>query len=72
VTDRVGAITVILEKDWRADDVQAVINALKMIRGVADAMPEVTSVTDAIARVRVRREMIDKIFGAINNNPEES
>lgn len=72
MTDRVGAITVILEKDWRADDAMAVINALKMIRGVADAVPEVTSVTDAIARVRVRREMIDKIFGTINNNAEEA
>ena len=36
MTDRYNILTVALEKDLRDDDAQALINAIKMMRGVAD------------------------------------
>ena len=36
MTDRVRTLTVLLDRDMRTDDVEMVVNAIKMIRRVAD------------------------------------
>jgi len=35
MTDRVRTLTVTLDRDYRTDDVQAVINGIQMIKGVS-------------------------------------
>jgi hypothetical protein len=35
MTDRVRSLTVTLDKEYRVDDVEAIVNAIKMTRGVA-------------------------------------
>jgi len=61
MTDRVIAYTVILDREIREDDAEAIENALKMVKGVA----QVAQVADAgtyFALETARREMLQKIM----------
>lgn len=62
MTDRVKGFTVALDKDIRIDDIEHIINAIKMVKGVSDVQPLITDSGDFIARVRVRQEFIAKMF----------
>lgn len=41
MTDRHSGYLVVLEADLREDDAQAVIDALRMVKGVADVIPHI-------------------------------
>jgi hypothetical protein len=62
MTDRYNAFVVVLEQDIREDDAQAIINAIKMVKGVLDVTPHTASFEDAIATTRVRQELIEKVY----------
>lgn len=62
MTDRYHSLTVVLEKDIRSDDAEAIIEAIKMIRGVLDVTPHVADATSWMAQTRVRRELGEKIW----------
>lgn len=62
MTDRLNALTVVLEKDMREDDAKAVINAISQIRGVLSVIPNVTDMRDHIAQERARREIGVKLM----------
>lgn len=62
MTDRIHALTVVLDKDYRDDDVQAIIQAIQMTRGVLDVRPHVTDISDHTARERAKSELRQKIF----------
>lgn len=62
MTDRHCGYVVVLDKDVRADDSQAVIDAIMMIRGVIDVRPVVSDPVTHSAEVRVRRELQLKIL----------
>lgn len=57
MSDRIKALTISLDKDYRDDDVEAIINAIKMVRGVADVSPILATSDDWLARSRVRHEL---------------
>lgn len=60
MTDRISYLTVALARDIRDDDVELVIDAIEMIRGVSGVKMHVSDQTDYAARNRVRRE-----YGAV-------
>ena len=63
MTDRIDSLTVVLDKDYRDDDVQTIVNAISMIRGVSLVTPRVVdNVTDHVARERARNEVREKIM----------
>lgn len=65
MTDRHAGYIVTLAEDWRDDDAEAIINALRMIRGVADVSPIVADYDLHIAEVRARdawRKRIHKLL----------
>jgi len=66
MTDRVKGFTVTLEKDIRIDDVEVILNAVKMIRGVAHVEPSIKTSDDHFARERVKMEMREKIWRIID------
>ncbi len=68
MTDRVKGFTVTLEQDIRIDDVEAILNAVKMIRGVAHVEPSISTSEDHFARERVKMEMREKIWRIIDEN----
>jgi hypothetical protein len=63
MTDRIHALTVILDQDYRDDDVQSIIQAIQMTKGVLDVKMHVTDISDLTARERVKHEMQMKILG---------
>jgi copper chaperone CopZ len=62
MSDRYNAITVVLEKDTRDDDAQDIIAALKMVKGVADAKPNIVNVDSFVSDTRARQELGSKLF----------
>lgn len=61
MTDRVKGAYVSFDHDIRIDDVETVLNAIRMIRGVSDVTVEglVTNPDDYFARDRVANETLD-------------
>lgn len=63
MTDRIKALTVVLEEDYRDDDVENIITAILMVRGVLDVTDRyIDSIEDHIAYSRVRRELGEKLI----------
>lgn len=62
MTDRIKGLTVSLEKDIREDDVQPIVDAIIMIRGIADVKLHVTNPDDYMARKQVKEELRSMIF----------
>ncbi len=53
MTDRIHALTLTLDQDIRADDVEGLVTALKHMRFVADVQPHVANMEEHTARMRV-------------------
>ncbi len=62
MTDRFNALVVVLDRDYRSDDAQAILDAIRMIKGVVAVEGNVLKPDDFIARVRVREEIREKIW----------
>lgn len=62
MTDRYNALTVVLECDTRENDAQAIIEAIRMLRGVQYVQPHVANLEQAIATSRVRTELMKKLW----------
>jgi tRNA uridine 5-carbamoylmethylation protein Kti12 len=57
MTDRIQHLTVILDQDYRTDDVEDIITAIKMIKGIsAVERGAVVEYEDHMARERARLE----------------
>lgn len=65
MTDRLKGLTVTFEHDIRVDDAEAVISAIKMIKGVLSVDPLVSNHEQHIAEARVRHELGRKILKVI-------
>ncbi len=66
MTDRIDALTVVLERDTRDDDVEALVNAIKQMRNVADVALNVADVTSYSARARVQSELGPAFFQVLH------
>jgi len=62
MTDRIKGFTVALDNDIRIDDVEFIMNAIKMIKGVNNVESLVSDSSDFIARSRYKSEVQAKIF----------
>ena len=65
MTTRVKSLTVVLDKDMRDDDVQEIIKAVEMVKGVSLCIiqpTDVFSLEDELARMRVKRELAEKLY----------
>lgn len=67
MTDRVKGFTVTLEHDIRVDDVEMILNAVRMIHGVAHVEPSITTMDDHMNRQVIRMEMRKKLFNALED-----
>lgn len=61
MTDRIKGLTITLDKDYRDDDIQKLIDAIHLLHGVASVTPSVVTLEDHMARERVRNEFREKI-----------
>jgi hypothetical protein len=62
MTDRHAGYVVTLEANIREDDATAIMDALKMVRGVLDVRPVAGDVMLTVAEARARRDMQDKFY----------
>ena len=62
MTDRYNALTVILEKDIREDDAEALLNAIRQLRGVLSVTGNVANLDNHIIEKRVKIELIKKLL----------
>ncbi len=61
MTDRINAITVVLEKDFRDDDCESILTALRMTKGVLSVTPNVANESDHIAELRARQKLHEQL-----------
>lgn len=66
MTDRINGVIVTFSKEIREDDAEAVLNAIKMVKGVLTVKPIVSGYEQHIAEERVRRELTDKLFKVLH------
>lgn len=65
MSDRYNALVVVLEKDMRDDDAQAIINSIRMIRGVLSVEPKVVDIQVHVAEMRARADLGQKILRVV-------
>ena len=62
MTDRYNTLTVVLEKDIRDDDAEALLTAIRQLRGVLSVSGNVADLTAYMAEERAKRELGDKLW----------
>lgn len=62
MTDRIKGLVVTFDRDIREDDVEGIINAISLIKGVIGVDKSVVNINDRLNRVRVQSEIRDKIW----------
>jgi hypothetical protein len=67
MTDRLKGVTVTFNADIRDDDAEYIINAIKMIKGVLDVTPSISTGDDYMNRIRIQSEMEKRIFDALRS-----
>lgn len=65
MSDRIKTITVVLERDTRTEDCEAILNAIRMTKDVLSATPNVADGMEHMAVGRKRREMRNNVWKAI-------
>lgn len=65
MTDRVSGLTVVLDRDYRIDDVETIINAIQMIRGVVKVEKSIKTSNSEIVRMRCEAQAVDKMVNFI-------
>ena len=65
MTDRYFALTVLLERDIREDDLEAVTDAIQMVKGVLKVEPHVTDIDIWAAESRARHKLATKLWAVL-------
>ena len=67
MTARYNALVVVLENDVRDDDAEPLMNAIRVLRGVADVSGNVASIESYTSDVRARydlgKKLLDVVYG---------
>lgn len=62
MSDRINTITVVLEKEYRDDDCEYILNAIRMIKGVLSATPNISDHTEYMAIQRAKSDLGNKLW----------
>lgn len=68
MTDHVKGFTVTLAKDIRIDDIEYIMNAIKMIKGVQHVEPSIATPFDHTAQIRVKADLKEKFYKFMQEN----
>jgi len=66
MSDRICSFTVTLDADYKDEDAQYILNAIKMIRGVQSVVPQVLDYSMYIAQERARMELSSKLWTVLH------
>ena len=67
MTDRVKGCTVVFDKDYREDDIEDILNAIKMIKGVIKVESSITTTDDYYAKEQSKYELRSKFYKFIKD-----
>lgn len=67
MTDRYFSLTVALDKDIRADDAEAILAAIRMIKGVLSVEGNVANYESWTAERRVRLELEEALYRTLRD-----
>lgn len=62
MTDRLNALTVVLEQDLRVDDAESLITAIRQLKGVASVEPRIVDAGDYIAQTLAKFHLRKKLL----------
>lgn len=65
MTRRINGLTVVLTEDIREDDVECIINAIRMIKCVQSVDINVSDINSHIAYQRARYDIQDKLYNVL-------
>jgi len=71
MTDRLKGCTVIFEKDVRVDDAEAILTAIKMVRGVLDVVPVKSGWEDRMGEIRIRHSLVRELIDIVKPKKED-
>lgn len=66
MTDRYNGLVVAFDHDIREDDAEAVINAIRMLKGVLTVTANVSDINSHIEETRAKRDLPDKLYEVLN------
>ncbi len=66
MTDRYNALTVVLENDIRDDDAEALLNAIRQLRGVLSVSGNVADMESYLAQERARHDLGEKLWRVLH------
>ena len=69
MTDRLNALTVVLDGNIRTDDAEALIAAIGQLRGVLSVTGNVADIDSHVAEQRVRHALEQKLFEVLRTAP---
>ncbi len=69
MTDSVHALTVVLEAPLREDDVQAIVKAILMIKGVCNVQTHIADVNHYASYERARQDLLLQLYTVLNQTP---
>ena len=72
MTDRIKGVYVALDRDYRTDDVEEILNAIKMVKGVSDITVNIVDFDDWNNRSRIRQELSAKLWEVLHDTKEGS
>ena len=61
MSNRINGFIVVLDKDYKDEDVEATISAIKQIKGVIAVKPNIVSANDHILREKIKFDICRKI-----------
>lgn len=70
MTDRLKGAVVVFADDIREDDAKPILEAIRMIKGVASATGRVANMDDHMNRERVRHELEMKLVKVLRQGTE--
>ena len=62
MTDRINALTVVLDHDYRDDDIESLILAIMQFQGVISVKGNVADIVSHTAEMRVKTELRTALF----------
>lgn len=68
MTDRIKGFVVTLDSDVRIDDIDHIVNAIKMIKGICSVEPSVSNFDDTMNRERIKSELRGKFIEFLKEN----
>lgn len=67
MSDRINGLTVVIERGIRDEDAQAIIDAIRMVKGVVSVQKHVADHTSHFAYVHARHELERRLYNALRD-----